>query len=409
MSLRLNSPLRFATLAMALTVVGCGDDDGGGNDVPQDRTFVISQVVQGLTGFSSFAGFASNLDAGTTIDPAQSVELPDSSILTLGPVPGSFLVSDGQQPQVRRFDIDENGDVVAAGVVSFAGRGFTVGGIIPPRVVVVSETKAYYLSEISLRGAVFDPTELTITSEFSLEQIAAPPGPNNQIVLSLYPVVRGDFLLYAVAYRNLDEGSSAQLARVMFLDTRNDAIEIADDNRCGFLSAGIVASNGDLYYGTDTLGGAFYGAVPELNSKGCILRIRAGESQFDPDYFVSIEDLVGTAVSGGFVEAGTDRAYLLAYDESIAPLAQTSLEVLGTPAWRTYLIELEDTINEATLVEGMPLRSGSVSAFSVDGVPYDSVTAADFSTTTLYRISTEGVPEEAITFPGFQVGVIRLD
>ena len=399
--------LRFAALALAFAPIGCGDDDDGQN-IPENRTFVISQIVQDLTGFPSFAAFAPNLDAGTTIDPALSVELPDSSLLTRGPVPGSFLVSDGQSPQVRRFDIDANGDVTESGRVSFAGRGVTVGEI-PPRVTVVSESKAYYLSEVSLLGFVFDPTELTITGEFSLEQIAAPPGPNNEVVLGVYPVVRGDFLLYPVLYRNLIEGSSEQLARVMFLDTRSDSIEVADDDRCGFLSVGIPASNGDVYYATDAFEGAMYAAVPNANSKGCILRIRDGEREFDPSYFVLIEDLVGTAVSGGFIDAGTDRAYLLAYDESIAPLGNTFLEVLGTPAWRTSLIELGDTIDRATLVEGIPPRSGAVSAITVDGVPYDSVTAADFSSTTLYRISAEGVPEEAITFPGFQFGVIRLD
>ncbi|MEM9730405.1 MAG: hypothetical protein AAF997_17625, partial [Myxococcota bacterium] len=54
------------------------------------------------------------------------------------------------------------------------------------------------------------------------------------------------------------------------------------------------------------------------------------------------------------------------------------------------------------------IRSGSVFPITAEGEIYDAITAADFSETTLFRTTVDGVPERALSAQGLLFGFVRL-
>ncbi|MEN0061210.1 MAG: DUF4374 domain-containing protein [Myxococcota bacterium] len=376
--------------------------------VPIDQRFAINQLVVSPEGFQSFAAFTSSLDATAVIDPAKNLPLPSASLFVAGPTPGSLLVSSGEAPEAIRFDVTEDG-VLEAGRISFAGQGVSLTGV-PPRIAVIDETKAYYLAESSAVGFVFDPTDMTIVSEFDLDIIQSPDPANTETVLGVVPARQGPDLLFPVLYRNLEQGTAATLARVVVINTETDAISVLDDDRCSYLTNVVVAGNGDIYVASDAFNGAVRGAQANGTGPSCILRIRSGELAFDDTFFVETESITGTPVSGGLVGAGGDEAYVLGYDETVAPLGASFSEINGTPAWRTYRVPLADDMGLGEVVEGIPPRTAALSAaIEASGSRYDAVAAADFSSTTLYRIDEPAAPVPALVLTGVQFGVVDLD
>ncbi|MEM9862302.1 MAG: hypothetical protein AAF938_11830, partial [Myxococcota bacterium] len=79
------------------------------------------------------------------------------------------------------------------------------------------------------------------------------------------------------------------------------------------------------------------------------------------------------------------------------------------PAWRTVRIDLDAPMQEGQTVDTLPLRSAANSPVQFGTESYDSVTAADFGSTTVYRYDLSPGPEVGITFPGVQLGLIRLE
>ncbi|MEM1417802.1 MAG: DUF4374 domain-containing protein [Myxococcota bacterium] len=341
------------------------------------------------------------------MDPAESVELPFSTLISPGPTGRSFLASSGTAPEVFRYDVAQDGTVTESGPVSFAGRGVTITQI-PPKVVAVSPTKAYYLDSEGLLGFTFDPTELVITGEFSLDAIAPVSDANPEVVLSVQSFLRDGDVLIMVILRDMDEGSAEQLARVLSIDVATDEVTVIEDARCGYLGEAVLADNGDLYLASGPFNGGTVGARPDAAGPSGILRIRAGERAFDPDFFVTHESLTGTAVSGGLVKGPGDTAYVVAYDATVVPLGATQDEINGAPAWRTYAITLDDTIAPGVLEDAVPLRSGATSPLVIGTGSYDAVAAADFSSTTIYRYDAAGGPQAGLNLPGFALGLVGL-
>ena len=420
---KMSRTICFITLGLALAI-GCSDETSGagGNGAggsggsggvggvdSSDPLFVIAQVLSTPTGFQGFATLIDGLDEDTTVDLANSIEVPEFSGVFQGPRPGTFFVSTGQVPEVALFELGDDDIAREVDRISFAGRGVTVPEAAHT-VVPISETKAYYVDAASLRLFTFNPETMMIQSETSLDGLA-PTSLDNPVTIVLpVPVARSDGeLILHVLYRNLAEGTNEQLVRVAFIDKATDEVTITEDDRCGFMTNVVLTPSGDLYLGSDAWAGAQQFTLPDVNPAPCMLRIRAGERQFDPDFRVFFSDVAEEAISGSLIGGSGNVAYMLSYDRSVVdPSGLTDLELLAVESWRTYRVTLGDTVSPAVEVEELPVRSGSVFPITVGGEIYDAVTSAGFGETTLFRTTVDGLPERALTADGFLVGIVRL-
>src|SRR5690606_38961181 len=126
------------------------------------------------------------------------------------------------------------------------------------------------------------------------------------------------------------------------VDSRDDSVEYIEDTRCGDIAFNVTDDTGNLYLGSHP-GHAVYmaaGLDGESPPPQCLLRIKQGESRFDPDYFVNLSELSGGVVVGLLQGAG-NQAYVFQYDGE--PITADNWQAsLRGDQWAIYGLELGD-------------------------------------------------------------------
>jgi hypothetical protein len=82
------------------------------------------------------------------------------------------------------------------------------------------------------------------------------------------------------------------------VDTETDSVlSFTETDRCAGATELAFDNNGDVYYRTNVNQPySRFAHDPKLLAEthpGCVLRIRAGEQEFDPDYLLRLEEVVG--------------------------------------------------------------------------------------------------------------------
>ncbi|HBR95869.1 MAG TPA: hypothetical protein DD979_00625, partial [Gammaproteobacteria bacterium] len=228
---------------------------------------------------------------------------------------------------------------------------------------------------------VINPTDLSITKRLDLSAYALGEGDVNAEPTS--GVIRDDKLFLALGQFDVfATGNCSAGASVLIIDVATDAVEkhLQDPRTCSSGSnepnSGLfLDENGDIYVNHF----AGFGFYPDLPPAG-FLRIKSGETEFDPDYFFSIADITvpdvpGNAASiffhpiyGGdglaygtlyapglssnppnFVEDKTNLPYRLDLRNQTA----TKLDMPATVSWSAGVIKYQDKI-----VYGMHTENG---------------------------------------------------
>jgi hypothetical protein len=142
----------------------------------------------------------------------------------------------------------------------------------------------------------------------------------------------------------------------------------------------------------------------------CLIRIQSGADEFDPDYYVDLNEMSG-GFSAGIMQGPGDQAYILTYDGP----ALTASDYFRAPraeAWAIHSITLGDEADTYVRVPNMPLVSGYAFGFAtvVDGekTPFVITGKGDFSEGTYYDASDASGFEEALTLPGTAGPAIRV-
>jgi hypothetical protein len=194
------------------------------------------------------------------------------------------------------------------------------------------------------------------------------------------------------------------------LDTANDEVfNVTRDERCGGLWDSVMDSNGDTYFATgiwDAAQNRTLGA--EISAAPCLVRVNAGETEFDRDYFVEMSELTGGLTGGALVSGPGDQAFIKVLDETglgdIGPEAFD--EVWGGAHWQWWRIAL-GSADEGQETSSLPLSAGASGVLTVDGKAYVRNASADFSETTLLQMDA-AEPSEGITVRGFPYGIVRV-
>ena len=168
-----------------------------------------------------------------------------------------------------------------------------------------------------------------------------------------------------------------------------------------------AADNGDLYvfspgYGRTT-------TTPVTNNDGTqfdrvqgklpsgVVRIKAGESTFDPNYYVNLEELGNNNPMFRCWHISGDYFLLQMYSEGAENMS-------GTSAPRNELAVFKGEEGKLTVVTGLPDASALSSIgtpYSENGLAYIPITTTDGSVPTIYRIdAATAVAEPGLTVSG---------
>jgi len=406
---------RASVAVVALATVGavsmaCGSEDGSTRTGIPAGAFLVSTTQFLPDGARTNVVAFDSLQAGTEVDYDGGLEL--------GGVPNIFAYHDGrafglglgEEPTIVRYDI-EGDELVESGRLSLANYGlssaFNRAGLVP----VFDAERAWFIDQGTRTVIVWNPTTMTAESSFPIDGIEQDGGSPD---FEYYPVRRGDELLLAMRYRDIDAGTWLPRSAVAVLDIEESRVkDVATTDRCGDFLHSMVAANGDIYYASGNLGTAaqlVLGDASGLTEPPCMLRIRAGNTQFDPDFYVPLSDLAAGMPAGLLVPGQDDVAYIKGLDTTMIDLESATdyrADVWRQPAWRWFRIELGATTG-GELIESFPPSLGSGTEVRVGGVSYITAVSDDGADTTLVEFGPDDAPVEHITVRGFPYNVLSL-
>lgn len=397
--------------ALALVVCAASSSVGCGAETPRDgepweRVYVIAMTQMANTpAATSVLTPIESLEDGV-VDLGRGVALPDTATLFGVPGEGRVYVTLAQTPRVLRYEVGETGRLAEGPVLDLSGLG--LGATFSTRSIVFLEgAEALLLDDTTLQAVLFDREEMTIVRSFDLSELAR-EGFRTNFAYDVYR--REDDVVLTAFHYNATYSRAVAGDAVALLDVRSGELRIARDTRCGAFSTVARTERGDLYFGSDTYSVALRRVGgEEAAPPGCLLRMRAEDDGFDPDFYVEIASLTGGAPGGGAVFAGGERVWVRAFDESLFEVtaATSGLRVLSAPAWHWWRIDLAEGIPRAERAD-VPAGAGQVRAFRVDervvaGDPED-----DYANTRLVELGDVAQPTPLISLgPGLPAGIVR--
>ncbi|MGF1510738.1 MAG: hypothetical protein ACFB9M_14700 [Myxococcota bacterium] len=411
--------LQPALMASLVLWTGCGDDDGsssttmtmdGGSAPSPDTGPGASDMGPGMPDMATgapeaqplfAAGIRLRLPDGTTtssflrtfdsLDGVDLIAVDDEAREFTGQrrfrkVPGGMLLESADNPTITRFDFVEGEGLVEGDTISFLNQGFGAAGLT----IVVGENKAYNIDFASLRVAIFDPRSMLLTQP---DTIALPSDELSQgFATNGIQAAQVDDLLYvAVAFANLTDVTSAAIdpgITVYILDTSTDTlVDTIVDDRCSHANGTIQTEDGDVYILGDN---GFNVIVP---AQACIVRILAGETEFDASYlFQPAAELGGRQASDLVALQGNLAITFPLYPERLDP--DNPISIAFDPVRKPWLLDLvnqtatEFVVDPPVAPEDDPLFTRGAVSYRIGGEVYLGI-AQSFEDTFVFGLDPE--------------------
>lgn len=388
------SPVGFLPL-FAAALVACGPAqhtaDGGLNGGyvltsvvidPNNNRTTYAQVVSSLTG---------------PFDNQKAIEIPgNGSVLATR---DAFFVGLVEEPTWVKYVI-EDGAVKEAGRLSFQAYGVTT--IDYGNTIVDDETAVSAFSDPA-KAIVWNPKTLTIKGEVSLAHQK-----RDGYSTEVWTTVAHDGLVYIPArWSDWTGGRIFPGVGLTILDPATLAVKgFAEDDRCASGGRPVFDAAGNAYVlgdGRTYSIQMFANAAGTTPPKNCLLRIKAGEIDFDANYFFEITALTGGYETVGELGAVTDGQgvgyALMFYPEKLPSTVKAdSFAFWSESAFKPWRLELGDTPT-ATEVTAAPFSAIGFTSAALNGKLYSGgapasdglsdVTAldpSDDSVTTAFRM-----------------------
>lgn len=298
----------YLMLAMTITVTSCSDDDDP--QLPSDDDGYSYLVAPALESADLYPMHPlTTLQSGTTaISEAQ--EIPDVpwNVIVNGKDGYVYLNYDGT---LSKYSVDEQGILVSEG--SILGTGVSGGPLSTfttgSEMLVSTGMRANDVGVFSYQVINTDVMTEVSNGNFTVELVN-----EEKASLSDYIYKEGKIL---VPYIHYDASwASLPYAPLQIYDATTLEYEktISDDRTAG-LGLSVVSS-----YGFDETGNLYLISCPSNywggNEKmpSGLLRINAGEDDFDPDYFLNLTNAFGGNHTAGFLYVGNNKAIVQVFD-----------------------------------------------------------------------------------------------
>ncbi|MEY2936545.1 MAG: hypothetical protein RL033_7294 [Pseudomonadota bacterium] len=397
--------LRTFAAAACLTLPACSDETAVDtfHVDPSDPVYMVFSTIEAAEDRLGYFATAHSLDAAEAINVRAGIEEPGGGRLYAEPGIGTFMIGGGESPTITRYEVAEDGSLTPGDVLSFANQG--VSDLADDAVVFVSPSKAYFRDRSQLQLISFDPTRMELLDAFPLQGLERPGFITD---FGNFVLQRDGDVYFPMTWYDEDEDRGPQGAALVRVQPETDTIDVTTDPRCSGLSVGLLAESGDMYW-FSTRVTTWWRADPTApGPHDCALRVRAGETTFDPSWELDVTTRTNGWPSVATVPAGGSKLWLRVLEESEVPVPEDATPdvVEELQGWQWYLLDVAS--NEPAVRNGeRPLGSYYAYGFRVDGHTYTTENDEDYTESTLLELSDEGFVAGA-TVQGTVRGLARL-
>jgi len=379
--------------------LGGGAGEAGSSSTGSANSWIVGGWLFQDPAYFGYLGIVRDLSESAELDLASVHEFPGDFMYTAHE--GVVYVGQEDLPTIERWVVNDDGELEKNGQLSFAAYGVTTtlgGG--RNVIQIIDDQTAWYFDNENFRVIVFDPS--TMTTEGETISYDGMQEENHDLGMG-FVTRMGDYLVVPAQYWELPDEYTAQLTRAAFIDINDHSVTYADETRCGGIGFQVTADNGDVYFGPHPGGAIWAAAGLEPNLRPCLLRVKAGETEFDPDYHVDLGDEFDGELIAGLEQGDDNHAYVNKYvGEPLTPDNVGTARFSG--AWELNSIELGDEAPTLSKVEGFPsLPFGGTFRLRVgtEDVRYLVSAEADLLSGQYYRLITPTTVEPGLSFPGF--------
>ncbi len=381
----------------------CGSDEipEGTPELPLARRFALGTTILGDAP-ATYVRVLSSVPEGGVVSLESAREY--AGFATIAARDSELFVSDGSSPRVRRYSVGSDDSLADETVVAFDAYGLPS---VPLYTNVFVDAEHAYVQREQTRRIAWNPSAMTIQGE------VATGGP--EVVRGGKPVragydrsmvVRGGDILQPYYWSDADYYAFDAQSQIARYDRDSGTLLELIDAPCPGLDVASVAPNGDVFFSN----WVFAAAAPALDAaapKTCTLRLRAGANVFTEDARIDLASLVGTedTVAYRVLRDGSALVSVLAREE-LPNRELTPADITGGAYWRLFRVAEDGS--SAAPVQGLPLIAAGYYMVEVDERTLVFVTSADYATTTVYDVRSDGTATAQFQVTGWAYQVVPL-
>jgi hypothetical protein len=216
----------------------------------------------------------------------------------------------------------------------------------------------------------------------------------------------------SASYRGPDELDQGE-AVVLVIDAEHDTLDsVLTDPRCGSTKEIASGEDGTLFIASEALSASQHALDrPAGYPVPCILRIRPGQKQLDPDFLIPIPALVGGRSAGRLVVGAGGNAYVLAlHEENLSEPLGPNTDLYApweSAAWRWWRVDLGEN-RPGELVKDGPIVGAASRVLRAGGHDFISTLDPENGTTRLLVPTKDGALQPGLQVTGYPYGLIKL-
>jgi hypothetical protein len=405
-----------AACTLGAALVACGGDDArvveqpappGGDtnppdapDAPSTPLYLVAPAFFNGDDVETYLITTSTFDASTTFDPTSGARVLGEVVPIVHN--GKVFASDDRAPVIGRYDVGPDDQLVKGAELSFAGVGMTE--VVSWFIYIVDDTKGYVFDPAGRRIVVWNPSTMTLTGTQIDLSVLDREGWTPRLALEIFsPWRRGSELLIPTAWTGQDE--ERRFANgLLILDVETDTVvSTAEDERCGESYMTVEDASGDRYFFPSAFSSPQH-FFADQRGPTCVLRLRAGESAFDPDYQLDLSALGSGSAAVGGVPDGAGGFFFAAADDALWNEPENN----GGEYWRIWHYDFATEASRP--VDTLPVWAGDPYYVNVGGRVYlpQWRSSGDEERTTLYAVDGAADPTQSFSFAASWAGFGQL-